>query len=213
MKKTFMIVALALTAMVSEAQISKGTIAAGGSFNFDRTGTSVQAGSISVQGPSYTFFELTPRVLYYLSDNLAVGGEIGFVMQSQKQGTASERTSVFTLAPMARYNLPVTERFGLFVDGRMGFGFGGTKETVGNRTEEGPSVFRFDLGVSPGMLYFLNEKIAIEARFGRLGYSAESQTETETYGNTTSTFKSSSGNFILNLKTTSLGFGFLYYIN
>lgn len=116
-------------------------------------------------------------------------------------GTAFLRTYI---------NLGESKRFGLFNDVRLTIGGGQAKMISGSgRDLTGTFEKTVDLqiGVSPGLVAFINNFIAAEVSVGVLGFNFKwiDQTTDQIY---TGSRRSSSGNFKINLFSISLGLAF-----
>lgn len=222
MKKVLLTLGFIGTVAIANAQISKGTIAVGGSLNFSTTsGEEVTTGgpiTVTDEDPSVMKFGIGPKVAYYLTDNLAIGLGLSYSMEStafpKDTAADTERTvssSMITVAPMVRYNMPISDKFGAFLDAHASFGFGGMEDEIkgGATTLTMESdMSSMDIAVRPGLLYFLKDNLAIEAHYGRLGYSSETTNSKPT---PTVEVEDTTGTFGLDLSTNSLSFGFMWY--
>ena len=95
-------------------------------------------------------FQISPEVGCHLTDQWAVGGEIGY--------THYDDYNRFQFAPYARYTFYKTGIVGLFVDGTIGIAAG-----------DGDTGFR--LGLRPGLSLKATEHISFVTKVGFLGYS------------------------------------------
>jgi hypothetical protein len=104
------------------------------------------------EGVSKSETSILPSLGYFLKDNIALLGTIGF--KSRDNGGGSANT--FVIGAAARYYITPAAKFSLF--GQAGIGFeSGDKTTV------------LTLGVSPGLNYFLNNHFSVEATVGEFG--------------------------------------------
>jgi hypothetical protein len=141
MKKVFLFAAFTALTSLSFAQTSKSNWMLGGSGSF--TSTTPEGGE------STTKMNISPKVGYFVIDNLALGAEVSYTKNS------SESNATTTFGPFARYyfaSLGTSAK--LFGQGEAAFG-----------SEGGESVTQF--GVHAGVAYFFNNSIALE---GSLGY-------------------------------------------
>lgn len=135
---------LAVTYHTSHAQFKKGRILLGGDITFSSmTDKTAQAG-FSSNSFNETRLQLTPKVGYFVIDNLAIGADITFITTSGGLST----TSTFLAGPFVRYYIK-----NLFIEGEYGFGSGKSGDTNTSTT-----------GWTAGIGYavFLNDYIAIE---------------------------------------------------
>ena len=144
------------------AQFEQGTMLVGGSAGLELiTNKEKAGGSTSTFGKS-TSFNFSPRVGYFVINNLALGAELGFSMSKFKADGADYETnsSGVTIGPFARYY------FGKFYgEGTFGVGSNKDKEDdAGDITEQKSSVTSWSVGA--GYAIFLNESVAIEPKIG-----------------------------------------------
>jgi hypothetical protein len=104
-------------------------------------------------------FDLTPRVAWFVKDDLAIGAEVLIGLNTSKGFTAVS----YGIGPIARYYLTpnaLTElkKSRWFLDGNVGF-YGSNTKVSGS-----PSVNTNGLGIGfgPGLAYFFNQNIALE---------------------------------------------------
>ncbi|MDO4728975.1 MAG: outer membrane beta-barrel protein [Bacteroidota bacterium] len=107
-------------------------------------------------------FQFNPKGGYFLSDELAVGLEFGYLSSKQDQKIDNvyqtvDKSSAFEVGAFARYYfLELGKRFKTY--GEFNLGFGSVKE--GLAPAERKASF-FGTGVSLGLNYFVTERIAI----------------------------------------------------
>jgi hypothetical protein len=206
MKKTiFSLVAALFMAGSMSAQIF-----VGGSIGFGTNSSSTSVGGTSNDGPSSYNFGLSPYGGFYLNDDLAVGSYIGFNVSGGSNNQSPETTwsrSTFNITPFVRYRLLDISNLNIFGQGQLGLGFGGSSNSSGGVTVDGPSVFDFSMAVRPGISYDFSESVAIEAFIG--GISFLNRTETTAANNNNPEVKDSSTSFDFDL-TSHLSIGFVY---
>jgi len=172
----------------------------GGGIGFDFTGGKTKNGSNTQDRPSSFTFQLSPKVGYYLSDDLAIGLEVGFITMSRKTPKdlwwgSDDRifsTTGWHVGAFSRYNLVGTEKLSLLLEGGLTIGGLKSKEKVGSNTTDGnPSSF-FTIGVLPVLSYDLSDRLSIEASgdFFRLGFTLHTQKDANNkdYKQTTNNF-------------------------
>ena len=145
MKKSILTFALAIScAFIAQAQTEKGTLLLGGNAGFSST---------SVAGASSSNYNLSPNVGYFISENFALGGRVGF---NGGSGFGGGSFSSYQIAPFGRYYfLPIGSNAKLFGDASIGIG--GASGGGGNTT-----IF----GLAAGPAVFLNKNTALEITAG-----------------------------------------------
>lgn len=85
MKKNLFYVFILMSYIVN-AQTQKGNWVVGGSTQIDFSSgkNTHKSGSIEVDGPTINTLAFTPSVGYFISDNLALGGEVNFTSITYK---------------------------------------------------------------------------------------------------------------------------------
>jgi len=159
MKKFFFLAtAFCLTGIVSNAQTQKGHYLIGG--NIGNIGTTLQ------KGGSDFGIQVTPKVAWFIDDNLAVGGQVALGYQTKRN---AGNTFSYNVGPLARYyfgdaemdkvniNAPKPVRF--FAEANAGI----SGENYKAKGADAISTNGFNVGVGPGVAFFLNENIALEA--------------------------------------------------
>lgn len=148
-------VVLATMAIGANAQTQKGYYLIGG--NVGSIGGTFQGG-----GSEFNL-SITPKAAWFIQDNLAVGGYVNLGLNTIKDGGT---VIDYGVGPMARYyfgnkqmedaniNAPKQVRF----FGEAHAGLGGRSLSKG-----GGSTTGFDGGIGPGVAFFVNENIALEA--------------------------------------------------
>nr|WP_199001357.1 outer membrane beta-barrel protein [Flavobacterium sp. ASV13] len=102
-------------------------------------------------------FEIEPKVGYFVSENIAIGGKLGYK-------TVKDVSDAFTVGAFGRYYFTPASQFSVF--GQAGLDFSNTKL-------KGTDVKTNDIGanVGLGLSYFLSNHFAIEATWLGLGYN------------------------------------------
>jgi len=179
MKKLLVMAVAMLATIAASAQVY-----VGGSFGLSRN-----------TSEDVSHFIIAPEVGYNLSEKWAVGGTIDF--DYTKDGEV--KSTVFSLAPYARYTCftAVDNRLRLFVDGGFGIGFG--KSKAGGQSSD--TVTAFSIGFKPGVSFALSDNFSIVAHMGFLGYEG---------GNDAAKQAGIDETFGLNLSSMNLSFGFYY---
>ena len=182
----------------------------------------------NINGDTYTF-KLSPMVLYSFKDNLAAGGRLAYSRSRTSLDAASvvlgsetnyDIDNLFLIsqdfygtAAFKNYiNLGNSTRFGLFNECQIQVGGGETKLTNGagdNLTGTFDRTVSVNVGLSPGLVMFLNNYSAIEVNVGVLGFNY-SHTRSKTDKIYVATRTTRSANFKINL--FSIMFGATFYL-
>jgi hypothetical protein len=148
-----------------------------------------KVGSITTSSSSFAF---SPAIGYFVSDNISIAGGLSVSNEPfEIEGEFFDATSM-AVQLSARYYMSPSKKFSPF--GHFGFGFGSI-----NPEGPGSDLTSVNIGVSPGINYFLNNHFSVEAGFGRLGYTSVK-----------SGSDFSSSNFGLNLNMSTLNFALNY---
>lgn len=176
-----------------------------------------------LRGEGYTL-KVSPYLGYTLKDNLAVGlrfmykrtyvnieeatiklsDDVNFdidnayMLQHTYYGTAFVRNYI---------SIGESMRFGLYNEVQLTLGGGQGKTTNGSGdtfTGTYQNTFEFELGMSPGVVAFINNLIAVDVSVGLMGFNVTSikQTTDQVYEGS---FKSASANFKINIFSINLG--------
>ena len=199
MKKIILMAAFAVASVAASAQVY-----VGGSLGFE----SRNAGEGSKASMA---FSIAPEVGYKLSDNLAVGIQLGYSATNDKNATEVAKNGVesmegkkpeggktygiLNVAPYVRYTFAQTGAASFFVDGGVYASFlaGGTDGWKGTI---------FGVGVRPGVKFAASEKVDVVAKLGYLGWKGGNK-DAQANGYAKSAFG-------INANNTNLELGILY---
>jgi hypothetical protein len=128
---------------------------------------------------------------YFLSNNFAIGGVFGFRKSSYSRDSESltddhyieEATSkLYTTGIFARYNHMIRQsKFGLFCQLENIYSWGKNDNITSNYSSSGGIIyitrdlqknFTFKIGLTPGLMYFVTDRLSIEASIGDISYSS-----------------------------------------
>lgn len=179
-------------------------------------------------GDTYSF-KVSPMLMYCFQDNLAAGGRIAYTRSRTRLNSAdvildSETSyspgqlyalshNYYGTASFRNYiSLGRSMRFGFFNEVQLQIGGGQTKIING----EGDDItgtysrnFSFDIGLTPGLIMFLNNYSAIEVSVGVLGFSYD-KTHAITDQIYIADYHTKAANFKINL--FSISFGVAFYL-
>ena len=151
-KRISIVMILASIAITTQAQTKKDWYIIGG--NISNLGLNFQKGNTAFN------LNITPRVAWFIQDDFALGAEALIGLQTAKGFT----TVTYGIGPIARYYLKdravsSIRKTRWFVDGNLGI-YGSNTKVTGR---DGTSTNGLGIGLGPGLAYFLNENIALEA--------------------------------------------------
>ncbi|OYQ46341.1 outer membrane beta-barrel protein [Flavobacterium aurantiibacter] len=137
---------------------------------------------------------IAPAVGYFVSENIAVGARVGYGTSTITDETtgADIDSNTLTFSGFGRYYTTPAANFSFFVEAAAGY----NSIEIADAKSNG-----FNIGIAPGINYFLAKNFSIEATVGVLGYStikpdADGAESTDT--------------FQLGLDATNLTFGLNY---
>ncbi len=192
----------------SYAQPVAGGMFAGGAISFTVSSEKDVSGGTTVEGPTRTNLTIMPIGGMFIDDNLAIGAGIGFTRQAVKTTAGGTETvnsqNMFRIAPFARYYMGV-DKAGLFAQAGLDMGFGGTKFKSGGTVTDGPNILTMDIGLRPGIYYYLLPNLSIDARFGFFGYNLYREKDANDNKFIDSTFS-------LRLDARAFNFGLYYHL-
>lgn len=120
-------------------------------------------------------FTVAPSVGHFVSPNIAVGARVGYTNGTMEDTFAtvvvSEEVDAITAGVFGRYYTTPASRFSLF--GELNVNYANAKYTDNNGiTAATETKYNgFNLGIAPGVNYFINKNFALEAAVGVLSYS------------------------------------------
>jgi hypothetical protein len=174
MKHLMFILTLLAGGVYAGAQPVAGKFFVGGSFNLWASTDKSEFGGTTVIDEKHFSFDLSPRVGYFLSDRLAAGIGLGFsnsVTQFPDDDPDKRTRSRFYFEPFLRYYL-ISGKAGIFAEASVGTYVGKDKIFYDTTTDEWNN-FGIFAGVSPGVYYFISEKLAVEAWIGWIGIETD----------------------------------------
>ncbi|UGS21861.1 outer membrane protein [Flavobacterium cyclinae] len=123
-------------------------------------------------------FTIAPKVGYFVTENIAVGGMLGYSSNKIDNGAADATNSGFGLGAFGRYYFTPASKFSLF--GELAFDYMTLDsefyfdQTIGDYVVPGNSfeTKQFGVNLGLGMNYFVSSNFSLEAGVGVLGYSS-----------------------------------------
>lgn len=180
----------------------------------------------NLTGDTYTF-KVSPMLMFAFNNNLAAGGRFAYTRSKTKLDKASvvlgSDTSYdvdhlysisqeyFGTAAFRNYiSIGKSQRFGFFNEVQLQLGGGQSKIVSGtgdDLTGTYETNFKLDVGLTPGIIVFLNNYSAMEVSIGVLGFSY-TKTNSKTDQIYVASRDSKSANFRINLFSVSFGVAF-----
>ena len=136
---------------------AKGDVFVSGAFSIgsEKTGDDKSSG-----------FEIEPKVGYFLTENIAIGGKLGFASYKEEtSGTDTEDMAGFTVGAFGRYYMTPASQFSLF--GQLGFDYSSIDDKLADVQEN-----EIGLNLGLGLSYFVSNNWSIEATWAGLGYTS-----------------------------------------
>ncbi|NHM04606.1 outer membrane beta-barrel protein [Flavobacterium celericrescens] len=139
---------------------SKGDVFVTGAFTFGSTND--KDSDVKTNG-----FEIAPKVGYFLTENIAIGGKIGYSsMKEESSGVDTEDMAGLTVGAFGRYYFTPANQFSLFAN--LGLDYSSMENKLADSKVNG-----FDAGLGAGLNYFVSSNFSIEAGVAVLGFSSE----------------------------------------
>ncbi len=222
MKKIFIPVFL-LIGLHSFGQFNKNRIMINGRGNFY---TDKQEKNLSNSVPYYYYNEfsegnLNLNIGYFLSDNFAIGALLGAGMNKNLKdefyaGSHNSETVVnknFYSGIFLRYNQMIKQsKFGLFFQLNNLYGIGKMNNNKFNNGIRNPNYlpgknYMFKIGATPGLMYFITNRLSIETSIGDVSYVSTTTIENRPL-HATESHKTSRFNTDFSISTVYFGLTF-----
>lgn len=184
MRRIPTLIALLLLAMApGYAQFQRGDMFLNGDAGFNFGNESSMFNSPALIERAHYSFNLAPSFGYLLSERLAVGLSLDYrYSREDYEGRAVPggpvtresqlRQPSFSPQAFLRYYQPIGENFGLLFDAYAGVLFGNRKYQQNRFPNDEDKLRGFDIGLRPGIYYFLSHRVALEASLGGITYSS-----------------------------------------
>lgn len=163
MKKLLFTAITLLTITLTQAQDEPGftnaDIFISGSLSF----TSNSIGDVENTG-----FSIAPRLGYFVTENVAIGGRLGYGYSSRDQDAdISIETNTFEIGAFGRYYFTPATKFSVFSE--LNFNYQNIKQEL-------PSIESktrgFNVAAGVGINYFMSKNFALEALWAGLSYAS-----------------------------------------
>ncbi len=147
-------------------------------------------------------YQVLPRVGYFVSDNFSLGVQVGLGGRSFESGNTEDTYDEFVYGIFGRFHKNLSEKVYLYIEPNLTLGSGdATIPTNNGSLETDYSSLR--LGVNPGIIYFLTDKIGLEFGIGLIQYSEEKREGTN--------FNQTNDSFSLSLNPVQINTGLSIY--
>lgn len=111
-------------------------------------------------------FEIEPKFGYFISDNIAIGGKLGFTSYKAENGSFDTADQAgLTVGAFGRYYMTPGSQFSLF--GEFGFDY-----TSWDNKLADAQASEIGVGLGLGLSYFVSNNWSIEATWAGLGYTS-----------------------------------------
>lgn len=167
MKKVLLAVALCVASTFTFAQ--QGVMEIGGSLGINTNKEETKAGDVTTTERETFGFSIMPSLMYYMTDNIAIGGKIGFSYDKDK--VADSKETVFKVVPTVRYKKELGANFSWTPEFYIGFGFGNNTVDLDDNRSIDRNIFSMGIGINFARFeYAVSDKWVFSASFGNLGY-------------------------------------------
>lgn len=172
MKKIILTFAAVIAFGAANAQTKKETAKGGEGF---ANGDAFVSGALTLSSTNNkntdvktSTFEINPQVGFFVTDNIAVGAQVGYKSEQGKtSGTKTQDDSTLSLGAFGRYYFTPASKFSLF--GQLDFGY---QSMTDNLSSPKYKVNGFGGGLGAGANYFLSSHFSIEAAVGVLQFAS-----------------------------------------
>ena len=180
--------------------IEKGTWYTSANFSIGHNSNEFEG---SPETSKYFNFNFSPKAGYTINDNLIIGLGVGYGYSKSESGTEIGKGNSYQVFPYVKKHFPLGKKLTISLQGEFSYSYSDYSSNI-NSTPYERSTNQYFVGIRPGLTYFLNKNIALEANIGSLGYSKTDQDE--------SNFPDrESDSFQFNINSTDLMFGLSYY--
>ncbi|MBK9458450.1 MAG: hypothetical protein IPN94_03195 [Sphingobacteriales bacterium] len=178
MKNLFLLVFVILVAgSTLYAQIQKGIVRLGGTFIADYSDNTINNRGLqlfSLSTAPSIYFNITPNVGVFISNKWLVGGSIGYDYYKDFRIQGKHYLNKISLSADARYHKKITEQFWGFINISASSSYSNEyvefTDDTGIVTVRNYEIVAIAVFASPGLLYFINNRVSVEATLGSLGY-------------------------------------------
>lgn len=214
MKKFLIAIALIIIPIGINAQPEKGTKVLEGNFSYSST-TNEDYYTFNYSTTEYSHQQLAfrPKIGWFVSAKSALGVGVGyeFNQYESSHGYPNEiKRNLFSVSPYFRNYQKITDKLYYTTTIYLALGFG--NETRHDRETDTfeADMFSVSIGAQPGLSYFLSDKWALKANFGRLYYSKTTREISEGFGDEKLELTDKNFGFNFSMDSFSLGIGYYF---
>jgi hypothetical protein len=158
-----------MQSMDMSSPTAKGKWLVGPSFGFNST--SYDDGNATIK---QSYMDFQPEIGYFINDNISLGLSLALgADQVRVDGTATDKSSTFFVAPTLRYYLPISSKFQFL--GKLQVPVGANKTTLDSGVDVDEKSTQFGVQAIPAFVFFPSNKIAIEMTFGSLHFNSRKE--------------------------------------
>jgi hypothetical protein len=172
-------------AYTASSQITTGSTYIGGTISFNNN--KEEANNVELKSNS---FLISPSIGKAIRENLIFGVDLNYLRTEQEFLTAPKlETKGYGAGVFLRKYFPIVNRFFVFGHSNLGFVITDIDQGTGNTRIEGDG-FGVNLGLSPGISYYVGKNLYLEAGFNNLvliAYNEVKTTQHAANGTTTET--------------------------
>lgn len=125
----------------------------------------VGTGESEGEGPSSSQFSISPKLGYFVIDQLALGIGLDYTRSEVEEPSHNRTTdSDLLFGPFVRYYLPLTDDMAVFLESNFGFGNASDHLEIDGEPQD-ISTNIFAVGVGPGLTVFSADAFSVSAIF------------------------------------------------
>lgn len=197
---------------------NKGDFTIAGSINYSKTNISSEfnSGIDSFNNEQkLSNLAIIPEIGYFISDHFMLGANLGYLNQYSESPTSfRNEESGYIAGISSKYFFTPQKRISLFSEISTSYTkLTGDSKSYNNQvlvnTEERETE-SLAIGLSPGINIFLNKRLSLTSKIGRIGYEKRKGNTVNLDNNSTSSFEND--RFVTSIGLDSLFFGVLYRI-
>ena len=211
---TIFTIALLLTPQHSDASVpGEGAVFGGGGLLFNMQNEEIEGSAFGDIDQSSSTFSITPRIGYYLTDEFVVGLGFGvelITIEDNLEDTEASR-SVYSVGPFVRYSEEIAGNLRIYGEVGAMLGTGSGEEETPGSNDINADISTLEVGLRPGLTYYLSESFAIEPSFGFFGFQSESISTEEELVDGLVAVNQESSEFTIDLSLSTISLSMHYY--
>lgn len=175
---------LMLYSTICEAQIQKGAILLGGDVSYNGQSKKEEFSQINYltfEEYNSNYFAIRPQIGSFISSNTLLGIGLSYEHERTKHKVANSgnstpyewRENMVFINPYLEKYLKISNQFYFTLQFNLMAGFGNVKE--GENNEEILKLSELRVNISPGLAYFISEKLALTCNVGQIYYNRKTE--------------------------------------